>query len=112
MKDRKTMAHNALVTEVTKQLSTRFQPVPLEIKRRIEALIEVESTVCRRTTSFNFRDYASESIWNDEMIENPTIIWLDRNLTQPCNRQYYFPTFIRIAVPHHSPMPHCTHLKG
>jgi len=42
MKDRKTMAHNALVTEVTKQLSTRFQPVPLEIKRRIEALIERE----------------------------------------------------------------------
>ncbi|KAG8728982.1 Cullin-3, partial [Ceratobasidium sp. 428] len=42
MKDRKRMLHNDLVTEVTKQLSTRFHPVPAAIKKRIEALIEKE----------------------------------------------------------------------
>ncbi|KAG8743652.1 Cullin-3 [Ceratobasidium sp. 414] len=41
MKDRKRMAHNDLIAEVTKQLSTRFHPVPAAIKKRIEALIEV-----------------------------------------------------------------------
>lgn len=41
MKDRKTMKHNDLVTEVTRQLAPRFQPQPLEIKKRIEGLIEV-----------------------------------------------------------------------
>ncbi|KAG8678576.1 Cullin-3, partial [Ceratobasidium sp. 394] len=42
MKDRKRMAHNDLISEVTKQLSTRFHPVPAAIKKRIEALIEKE----------------------------------------------------------------------
>ena len=41
MKDRKTMGHNALVNEVTRQLSSRFQPNPVQIKKRIEGLIEV-----------------------------------------------------------------------
>ena len=40
MKDRKHLSHNELVNEVTQQLSSRFQPVPLQIKKRIEALIE------------------------------------------------------------------------
>ena len=35
------MTHNDLVNDVTKQLSGRFQPNPLDIKRRIESLIEV-----------------------------------------------------------------------
>jgi len=42
MKDRKMMKHNDLVTEVTKQLAPRFQPQPIEIKKRIESLIEKE----------------------------------------------------------------------
>ncbi|EPY49661.1 Cullin 3 [Schizosaccharomyces cryophilus OY26] len=42
MKDRKTLEHNQLVAEVTRQLSSRFQPNPIMIKRRIEALIERE----------------------------------------------------------------------
>ncbi|KAH7106342.1 Cullin-domain-containing protein [Auriculariales sp. MPI-PUGE-AT-0066] len=42
MKDRKTMQHNTLVHEVTRQLSTRFQPNPNDIKKRIESLIERE----------------------------------------------------------------------
>jgi cullin 3 len=42
MKDRKTMEHNNLIAEVTKQLQPRFVPNPVLIKKRIEALIERE----------------------------------------------------------------------
>jgi len=42
MKARKTMDHTTLVTEVTKQLSARFMPNPLVVKKRIESLIERE----------------------------------------------------------------------
>lgn len=42
MKARKQMDHNTLVTEVTKQLSARFMPNPLVVKKRIESLIERE----------------------------------------------------------------------
>lgn len=35
------MGHNDLVNEVTKQLASRFLPNPLDIKKRIEGLIEV-----------------------------------------------------------------------
>lgn len=41
MKDRKHLAHNTLVNEVTRQLASRFSPNPLDIKKRIEGLIEV-----------------------------------------------------------------------
>ena len=43
MKNRKHMTHNDLVNEVTRQLSSRFQPNPLNIKKRIEGLIEVRT---------------------------------------------------------------------
>jgi len=42
MKARKTMDHSNVVSEVTKQLSARFMPNPLVIKKRIESLIERE----------------------------------------------------------------------
>lgn len=42
MKDRKVMEHNLLIAEVTKQLSARFMPNPVMIKKRIEALIDRE----------------------------------------------------------------------
>jgi len=42
MKARKTMEHSNLIAEVTKQLSSRFRPNPLIIKKRIESLIERE----------------------------------------------------------------------
>ena len=41
MKDRKRCGHNDLINEVTRQLSSRFHPNPLDIKKRIENLIEV-----------------------------------------------------------------------
>ena len=42
MKARKTLNHNDLIAEVTRQLSNRFQPPPMFIKKRIESLIERE----------------------------------------------------------------------
>lgn len=42
MKSRKTMEHSNLISEVTKQLQSRFWPNPLMIKKRIESLIERE----------------------------------------------------------------------
>ncbi|KAG2017666.1 ubiquitin ligase SCF complex subunit Cullin [Coprinopsis cinerea AmutBmut pab1-1] len=55
MKDRKHLAHNALVNEVTKQLSSRFHPDPLAIKRRIEGLIEKEYLErCEDRKSYNY----------------------------------------------------------
>lgn len=42
MKARKTLDHTNLVTDVTKQLSSRFMPNPLVVKKRIESLIERE----------------------------------------------------------------------
>eukprot|EP01101_Sappina_pedata_P006463 TRINITY_DN3204_c0_g1_i1.p1 TRINITY_DN3204_c0_g1~~TRINITY_DN3204_c0_g1_i1.p1 ORF type:complete len:755 (-),score=227.71 TRINITY_DN3204_c0_g1_i1:56-2320(-) len=42
MKSRRTMEHSNLISEVTKQLSSRFFPNPVLIKKRIESLIERE----------------------------------------------------------------------
>jgi hypothetical protein len=41
MKDRKHLTHIALVDEVTRQLTSRFHPNPLNIKKQIEGLIDV-----------------------------------------------------------------------
>jgi cullin 3 len=42
MKSRKQMEHSNLIADVTKQLTSRFRPNPLIIKKRIESLIERE----------------------------------------------------------------------
>ena len=42
MKARKSLHHNDLIAEVTRQLSVRFTPAPQFIKKRIESLIERE----------------------------------------------------------------------
>ncbi|KAJ0099957.1 hypothetical protein Patl1_21925 [Pistacia atlantica] len=42
MKARRVLDHNNIVTEVTKQLQSRFLPNPVVIKKRIESLIERE----------------------------------------------------------------------
>ena len=56
MKDRKTMTHNELVNEVIRQLTNRFQPSPLLVKRRIESLIDREYLE-RSETSMNVYNY-------------------------------------------------------
>ncbi|KIY43994.1 Cullin-domain-containing protein [Fistulina hepatica ATCC 64428] len=47
MKDRKHGTHNDLVNEVTRQMAGRFEPNPLDIKKRIEGLIEVRKSSYR-----------------------------------------------------------------
>jgi cullin 3 len=42
MKARKSLSHNDLIAEVTRQLSVRFNPSPQFVKKRIESLIERE----------------------------------------------------------------------
>ncbi|THH15832.1 hypothetical protein EW146_g4703 [Bondarzewia mesenterica] len=55
MKDRKHMTHNDLINEVTRQLAARFQPNPLNIKKRIEGLIEREYLErCDDRKSYNY----------------------------------------------------------
>jgi cullin 3 len=59
MKDRKHMTHNDLINEVTRQLATRFSPNPLNIKKRIEGLIEVR---------YHRRIMITMLIWSKERI--------------------------------------------
>ncbi|KAH8092592.1 Cullin-domain-containing protein [Cristinia sonorae] len=55
MKDRKHMVHNDLINEVTRQLAHRFHPNPLDIKRRIEGLIERDYLErCEDKKSYNY----------------------------------------------------------
>ena len=42
MKHRKVLDHNKLIVEVTNMLSSRFEPNPQEIKKRIKSLVERE----------------------------------------------------------------------
>ena len=76
MKDRKHMVHNDLINEVTRLLIPRFQPNPIDIKKRIEGLIEV-TKFPSPTSPFEDADYISfsESILNDVRIGGRTIIW-------------------------------------
>jgi len=55
MKARKHMTHNDLVSETTRQLASRFLPSPMNIKKRIEALIEREYLErCEDRKSYNY----------------------------------------------------------
>ena len=75
MKNKKTMAHDGLVNEVTLQLTSRFLPDPRGIKERIETLIEVRGII-----RFSMREIASRSVFrmsilSDVKIVNHTAIW-------------------------------------
>ena len=67
MKSRKTLDHNLLVSEVIRQLGTKFPVEPQFIKKRIEALIEreyIERDPNNRSEA-NKQIYAdSPNIWN------------------------------------------------
>ncbi|OJA13390.1 hypothetical protein AZE42_07598 [Rhizopogon vesiculosus] len=55
MKNRKHMTHNDLLNEVTRQLASRFQPNPQNIKKRIEGLIDREYLErCEDRKSYNY----------------------------------------------------------
>ena len=76
MKDRKHLAHNDLINEVTRQLIPRFQPNPMDIKKRIEGLIEVREfpslTSCFRMSILY---PLSETILSGVRIRGRTITW-------------------------------------
>lgn len=79
MKDRKHMNHNSLVHEVTQQLTSKFIPEPLAIKKRIEHLIEVSKISNPKIACLLYivltHLSARENILNDVKIANHTIIW-------------------------------------
>ena len=76
MKDRKHLAHNDLINEVTRQLIPRFQPNPMDIKKRIEGLIEVRRFPSL-TSLFGMPILypLSETILSDVKIRGRTITW-------------------------------------
>eukprot|EP00730_Choanoeca_flexa_P018355 TRINITY_DN8916_c0_g1_i6.p1 TRINITY_DN8916_c0_g1~~TRINITY_DN8916_c0_g1_i6.p1 ORF type:complete len:777 (+),score=176.47 TRINITY_DN8916_c0_g1_i6:83-2413(+) len=55
MKARKTLSHTSLIIEVTKVLSARFKPNPVQIKKRIESLIDRD---------YLARDESDRSLYN------------------------------------------------
>ena len=75
MKDRKRMAHNDLINEVTRQLIPRFQPNPMDIKKRIEGLIEARELSPTSPLRILTLCLLSESILSDVRIGSRTIIW-------------------------------------
>ncbi|KAG6842292.1 hypothetical protein C0991_010580 [Blastosporella zonata] len=101
MKDRKQMAHNDLINEVTRQLSGRFHPDPLVIKKRIEGLIERDYLErCEDRKSYNYcRSRLNQrSTLNSKMTESK-IAFVSGPLTPPPE---YFVThyepLLRVAI--------------
>lgn len=76
MKAHKTMTHNDLVSETTRQLTSRFLPDPMSIKKRIEALIEASWRApkfgCQKKHLYGV---SRGSILNDVKIVNHTTMW-------------------------------------
>jgi hypothetical protein len=73
MKDRKHMTHQDLVQEVVRQLASRFNPDPGQIKKRIESLIEVRTCLHIRHQLLSF--LCSESTWNGVKTANRITTW-------------------------------------
>jgi hypothetical protein len=68
MKNRKTMGHNDLVSEVAHQLSSRFNPSVGMIKQRIEGLIDVSTMHGYGLMSELMGWGISESIWREQIV--------------------------------------------
>ena len=75
MKDRKRCGHNDLINEVTRQLSSRFHPNPLDIKKRIENLIEVWSSRALLFIIHSLTLSFSANTSNAATTASRTIIW-------------------------------------
>jgi Cullin protein neddylation domain len=77
MKSRKHMTHNDLVNEATRQLSSRFLPNPLNIKKRIEAVIEVRLQILFFWSFVRFGSWRviRENISSGVRIVNHITIW-------------------------------------
>ncbi|CAG8559367.1 4501_t:CDS:2, partial [Ambispora leptoticha] len=70
MKDRKTMEHNNLITEVVRQLQPRFVPNPAMIKKRIEALIDREYLERAPGDRLEFSYFFCEILNSDFLADN------------------------------------------
>lgn len=70
MKARKTLEHSQLVAEVIKQLSSRFSPNPIIVKKRIESLIEREYVSLLTKLFFNWNPFPHLSFFQAGTIEN------------------------------------------
>jgi hypothetical protein len=82
------MTHNELVNEATRQLASRFMPVPINIKKRIEALIEVgcaHGSGVRRQWP-HVMSHFRENILSDVKIVNHTTIWQVIFFHQPADQ--------------------------
>ena len=76
MKAHKNMTHNELISETTRQLSSRFLPDPMSIKKRIEALIEVNDALLIFCLSEKrLHGVSRGSILSDVKIVDHTTIW-------------------------------------
>ena len=75
MKDRKVLSHNELINEVTRQLTARFQPSPMQIKKRIEALIEVGRLDMSREILLIMSRGPRESTWPEGTTRKRTCTW-------------------------------------
>lgn len=73
MKDRKHMKHTDLITQVTAQLTSKFLPEPMVIKKRIEYLIEV--SLFNINGPHVYLKGTRKSIWNVARTGNHIIIW-------------------------------------
>lgn len=76
MKDRKHMTHIDLINEAIRQLTGRFNPEPVLIKRRIESLIEVSYLLVSQTLTPSQFTSCRENTWSDAKIASLIITWL------------------------------------
>ena len=68
------MTHNDLINEVTRQLASRFQPNPLDMKTRIEGLIEVRFECGSFMLVLIIHNHRG-NIWSDAMTLDRITIW-------------------------------------
>lgn len=78
MKNRKTMSHNDLISEVAHQLSTRFNPSMGMIKKRIEGLIDVSDAPLLPDLLIRVRG----NTWSERMTSGLTVTLHNPPFTQ------------------------------
>lgn len=77
MKNRQIMTHNDLINEVTQQLTNKFLPEPIVIKKRVEGLIEVRKIWLPCFFYLPSKIFNRKSISSDAKIGSHTNIWWD-----------------------------------
>ncbi len=97
------MTHNGLVSETTRQLASRFLPDPMDIKKRIEALIEVSGILLKSCLSGkDLNGVLRGSISSDVKTVNHTTIWQVILLSLYCSPSAHS-TFV-LTIRHEPPL--------